>query len=116
MANWIIPCRNTHQVCGRQGLSLAMPKRILEVTDGQLYLLEQPYTASVFACLSHRWGKTGPALKLNSRTIRRLTGGVPYVHLPKTFREAAILCGRIGLGFLWIDALRRFSRCRTTFY
>ncbi|KAG9195889.1 hypothetical protein G6011_01010 [Alternaria panax] len=58
----------------------------------------------MYACLSHCWGTSGPTLKLDKKTYTRFTDGMLIDRLPKTFADAANLCARLGLRFIWIDA------------
>ncbi|KAF2026075.1 HET-domain-containing protein, partial [Setomelanomma holmii] len=57
------------------------------------------------ACLSHCWGKKGAALQLTPDTVDTLRSGVARAELPKTFRDAAEIFEKLGIHFLWIDAM-----------
>ena len=58
-----------------------------------------PYTA-----LSHRWGKKNPyaTTRANLEAYKTV---VPVDDLPKSFQDAITLTRRMGLRYLWIDAL-----------
>ncbi|KAI0831616.1 HET-domain-containing protein [Hypoxylon sp. FL0890] len=57
-----------------------------------------------FAILSYCWGGQQP-VQLTRNTINRFGDGIPISQLPKTLRDATWLTNKIGLGYLWIDAL-----------
>jgi hypothetical protein len=79
------------------------PSRVLDLTqDGQVKLVEglhETYTA-----LSHRWG-TSRHLTATTRTLEELKLGISTNLLPRTFRDAVYATRRLGVDFLWIDAL-----------
>jgi len=56
-------------------------------------------------CLSHCWGPQGPAIRLTRQTEGKLSNSVAMEELPKTFSEAAMVCIKLGVTYLWIDAL-----------
>ncbi|EUC31439.1 hypothetical protein COCCADRAFT_6686 [Bipolaris zeicola 26-R-13] len=58
-----------------------------------------------YVCLSHCWGPEGPTLQLTSTTESDLRQGVDLDTVPRTFSEAAKVCLKMGIRFLWIDAL-----------
>jgi len=59
--------------------------------------------------LSHCWGKEDSLLKLTTKTRARLLEGIEIRDLPKTFRETAEFCSRIGFTYVWIDVLCELS-------
>ncbi|KAH7086718.1 tol protein, partial [Paraphoma chrysanthemicola] len=70
-----------------------------------VYLREYLGQEATYACLSHCWGKEGPALQLTSHKVGELKCGVARAHLPRTFQDAVDICGKLNIKFLWIDAL-----------
>jgi hypothetical protein len=107
LRGWIQECVEHHDSCQKSQLS-DLPKRILKIEGTNLYLREQVTMRAKYACLSHCWGPAGPALKLTGTSLPQPKGGILIEHLPKTFREAVLLCARLGLRFIWIDALCKF--------
>jgi hypothetical protein len=105
---WAQDCVENHACCTNSTAS-SLPKRVLEVTSTHFYLREHMSTRAKYACLSHCWGKEGPALKLNKATIAMLLQGWELGQLPQTFQDTVHVCLRLGIRFLWIDALCRFS-------
>ncbi|KAH7389382.1 heterokaryon incompatibility protein-domain-containing protein [Phaeosphaeria sp. MPI-PUGE-AT-0046c] len=102
---WIHNCSTHHnRYCTARAKS-HLPKRVLELSHGSLHLRENVISEEVYACLSHCWGTTGPALTLTRETIGKLKDGIPTAELPRTFREVTELCLKLHIRYLWIDAL-----------
>jgi hypothetical protein len=84
---------------------------VLELRGLIVYLRE--YTAPEklrrYASLSHCWGPEGPAIRLTHDTIEQLKDGFSISKLPKTFRDAVKVCQNLGISYLWVDALCKFS-------
>lgn len=57
-----------------------------------------------YITLSHCWGQSVP-LKPTIFSLQQHIEGIPLKSLPKTFRDAAMICSRIGVRYLWIDSL-----------
>lgn len=110
---WINDCVHNHTLCNLSDYSL--PKRVLELTDSKIYLRENQGTPvqAKYACLSHCWGPQGPTIKLTSRTEADLLEGIAVEELPRTFSEATRVCLKLGLSYLWIDALCTFNPSRS---
>ncbi|KAH6644466.1 heterokaryon incompatibility protein-domain-containing protein [Boeremia exigua] len=108
LARWLHECTHNHPMC-RKELSDAvqhyMPNRVLEIEGHQIVLREDLKSKSPYVCLSHCWGPKGVSFKLESSTIEVMRDGVSISALPKTFRDAVLVCLRLGLRFIWIDAL-----------
>jgi hypothetical protein len=104
LSGWIEACAANHDSCQRFQ-SHELPKRVLEIGLTCIYLREHLTIRAKYACLSHCWGSDGPALKLTRTSLHQLESGLLIEHLPKTFREAVLLCSRLSLKFIWIDAL-----------
>ena len=102
--DWTTNCLEHHEHCIQQSAT-QLPKRILKITADRIFLQEQPNSLAPYACLSHCWGPSGPAIKLTADTIGRLCGGLVTSDLPKTFRDAVEVCRHLGIYYLWIDAL-----------
>jgi Heterokaryon incompatibility protein (HET) len=58
-----------------------------------------------YVALSYCWGKNPNHLLLTSQNIEDLCKGVEVSTLDKTFREAIEFTTRLGLEYIWIDAL-----------
>ena len=102
-------CLDYHAYCTNTPSKL--PKRVLELKSTSITLRDTAPISSkeLYACLSHCWGPRGPSLQLTSVTETRLRHGVDIDSLPRTFSEAAKVCMKLGIRFLWIDALCRLG-------
>lgn len=57
-----------------------------------------------YVTLSHRW-PPNLSLKTTSQSIDQHRQGIPLSRMPATFRDAVIVCRKLGIRYLWIDAL-----------
>jgi hypothetical protein len=62
------------------------------------------YSHFAFAALSYCWGGE-QKLKLTTVSKETLMGGIAFASLPRTFQDAVVVASRLGLSYLWIDAL-----------
>lgn len=89
--------RRLLQIHSKQGLTI----RLIESSESNLP------TGTRFAALSHVWGdsKASPPLRLLSSNSYQLKNGIQESELPKSFADAAHVCARLGIRYLWIDSL-----------
>jgi hypothetical protein len=81
-----------------------MPSRLVDLS-GDLYQLVEPVQGSQvsYAALSYRWGR---CIGMTTRkTLPSFKKGISAESMPIVFREAAIICRKLDLNFLWIDSL-----------
>lgn len=97
-------CDEQHSTCSN-GLPQQLPKRILDISEATVVLREQVAGVHRYACLSHCWGREGPEIKTTASTLKAHEAGIPFHRLPKTFRESVELCIRLGIRYIWRDAL-----------
>ncbi|KAI1098345.1 HET-domain-containing protein [Jackrogersella minutella] len=99
-------CTETHDSC-KQILS-SPPRRLIHIGpsgDGLARLYEtfdkfqEPYVA-----LSYCWGKSN-VLKTESSNIQSLMQGFSLEKLPTAVQDAAHITQKLGLNYLWVDAL-----------
>lgn len=90
---------------------VTLPARLLDVgsLDGiQMPFLritrEDPSLSGPYAALSYCWG-TSPAFTTSVSTLHERRQGIPLISLPKTLRDAVYITRRLGIQYLWIDAL-----------
>ncbi|KAF2833726.1 HET-domain-containing protein [Ophiobolus disseminans] len=57
-----------------------------------------------WVCLSYCWGGDQPSKTTKANLDERLTL-LPFADLPKTITDAITVTGRLGLRYLWVDAL-----------
>ena len=59
-----------------------------------------------YVCLSYRWGPLGSALPLLTKKNKsEFEQEIPWLSMPKTFKDVFILVRRLGIEFLWVDSL-----------
>lgn len=106
---WIKTCCNSHKQCqvtGKDGLSF-LPTRVIDVgvDDGdalKLHVSTEDEQAE-YACLSYCWG--GDQFKTTCANLEGLTAEIPGDSLSQTVADAADVTRRLGLRYLWVDAL-----------
>ncbi|OCL12919.1 HET-domain-containing protein, partial [Glonium stellatum] len=88
--------------------NLKLPNRVLDLSlltsNGKVVLSERSTDTSLYACLSHCWGKNRP-LVTTSETLAQHKLGISYNKLPKTFQDAITFVCRMSIRYLWIDSL-----------
>ncbi|KAI1130401.1 HET-domain-containing protein [Nemania abortiva] len=112
---WIKSCLDSHSQCfNTQTTEHWIPSRLLEIDHGdhglEIRLVEssdlRPWAGIKFAALSHVWGNQNPSpLCLLSSNLYEFKHGIQESELPKNFVDAAHVCVRLGLRYLWIDSL-----------
>ncbi|KAK7417784.1 hypothetical protein QQZ08_011480 [Neonectria magnoliae] len=108
---WIDTCtaRDTtgHESCSKEKQTLS-PLRLLEVMSGDNVRLKETEGLQVqYTILSYCWGTSPDVLK--SRTVPsnlslRLSG-FSLRSLPQTLQDSVTLTRRLGISYIWIDAL-----------
>ncbi|KAF4965392.1 hypothetical protein FSARC_6806 [Fusarium sarcochroum] len=121
LSNWIEACSQNHHSCKKlhtrkNELKDWLPARLVKITssvDGVpetiqvIETADDNYSAADinYATLSYCWG-TKPFTKLLESNIETMkTVGVFVKDLPATFRDAITATSRLGLKYIWIDAL-----------
>ena len=103
ISQWIQHCNTNHEcISSTPAVSKYFPTRLLMIgglSKPQLKLIDTQKTRchGPYATLSYCWG-SGVPIKLLSTSISEST-------LPKTLREAVMVARRIGVKYLWVDAL-----------
>ncbi|KAF2108726.1 heterokaryon incompatibility protein-domain-containing protein [Lophiotrema nucula] len=111
---WLRNCFQNHPLC-RQSFSPQqgqfVPTRLIDVTNtgfprlivtnGQGIVSEK---IDKYVTVSHRWS-TEETLKLLRENLTQLECGIDICTLPQVFRDAFTVATRLGVRFVWIDAL-----------
>ncbi|KAF5019376.1 hypothetical protein F66182_8626 [Fusarium sp. NRRL 66182] len=107
-------CRAEHSSCvafeGRRLSSVhALPTRVvyigtLEDKALRLYIPDADQKDDYIA-LSYCWGRDDPELKMTAANINDLLKSVPFNTLSKTVQDAVTFTRRLGVRYLWVDAL-----------
>jgi hypothetical protein len=111
---WLDDCRENHARCRlAYDSSLRPPTRLLDVgvnldTKGDVRLVQGASCHGPYAALSYCWGPDRDLI-LTHESEGNLRAGIDVTKLPGTLRDAVIVTRRIGLRYLWIDALCIFQ-------
>ncbi|KAF2759677.1 HET-domain-containing protein [Pseudovirgaria hyperparasitica] len=105
-------CVSKHTVC--QEAPAAQPTRLLYVgkdKESPIKLCELPYNRLKYAALSHCWGR-GPSITTTKANLAARKKYIDFGAMPALFQDAVIIARKLGIGFLWIDALCIIQDCR----
>jgi hypothetical protein len=108
IAAWMKICLATHPNCSAGHLDPQLPTRVIDVgtsnsnRDPFLYIA-QGHRAQ-YLTLSYTWGHALP-FTTKSSSLQARKAGMPLAKLPKTFQEAIQITRKLGVRYLWIDAL-----------
>lgn len=103
---WVDRCRTSHN-CGHPG-SPRLPPRVLDIgpaPESPLMLRELGEHMAQYNCLSHRWGDQQPLVTTSANLSTYMTQGIPWGHVPKTYRDAVDVTRLLGIRYIWIDSL-----------
>ncbi|KAF1984229.1 CNVH-domain-containing protein [Aulographum hederae CBS 113979] len=107
---WISTCVKSHPKCASRvenHKTTLLPRRILDLgadLSGPVKVLTTNGERGQYACLSHCWGKT-KNITLSNGNKEDLSRKVPWKEMPKTYTDAIKFCRKLGIRYLWIDAL-----------
>jgi hypothetical protein len=107
ISSWMEKCRNSHPSCHLG--SHAMPARLIEIADyGTEYRLRlrdtDDLSSATFTALSYCWGGD-QSVKCLKDLIPRFSIRIPFGDRPATINDAISVCCRVGIEYLWVDAL-----------
>jgi hypothetical protein len=116
VSSWLESCQSSHAECRAVQAVAAtqkvLPTRLLDLSnEGQIRLCnsEALRPGVKYATLSHCWGveKTDSLrkYKLFQNELALFETGLATNLLPQTFQDAILVTRRLGLFYLWIDAL-----------
>jgi hypothetical protein len=104
---WIDKCNTDHINC-REDHNSWYPTRLLHFgrqdQNLRLVISKDHSPSSTYITLSHRWP---PKLnvQLKSSTMAEFQHGVEISRLPQVFQDSVKIAQRLGISYLWIDAL-----------
>lgn len=105
-ATWLSKCLGNHHRCGKASPH-ELPTRVIDVgveNAVNVQLLKGSPLEGYWAALSYCWGEQG-FLKTTKNNISEHFEGIRLSKLPKTLRDAVLITRRLGLRYIWIDAL-----------
>lgn len=107
MTGWIEDCITSHPACQNES-KLSLPTRLLDVSSkSEPFLVHPGDLTARYVALTYCWGEW-PQFFPPKTTCRNLNSRVhklPISDLPVLFREAIEVTRRLGIQFIWIDAL-----------
>ncbi|RSL54077.1 hypothetical protein CEP54_010094 [Fusarium duplospermum] len=115
VSTWIAEClegrargRRIHTRCPRP-VDDFLPKRLIEISHdaNQEYLLKLIETDSLHAkgyiALSYCWGGD-QLIKTTRALLPSWMEDIPWEKLPATLKDAIVVCAKLGIPYIWIDA------------
>lgn len=107
MRIWLNDCQDKHESCPRR-CSPLLPTRVVDIgdeADSRIRLRSNPSGArGQYAALSYCWGGDQP-YKTTMSNLNSYTQDLASVVFPKTLSDAIKVCRKVGLRYIWIDAL-----------
>jgi hypothetical protein len=113
--SWIHECLSTHEHCSMEGIS-TLPSRLIDVgfeersPSVKLYITDPNGECGAYSALSYCWGGPQPVTATKS-SLDMLKSGIAITALPQTIQDAVEVTRRLGLRFVWIDALCIIQDC-----
>ncbi|RKK11296.1 hypothetical protein BFJ66_g8908 [Fusarium oxysporum f. sp. cepae] len=121
LSKWINNCSDNHKSCNKLHARTGenrewLPARLVKIirnADGVPEIIKVVETNRSndlppkieYATLSYCWGRQPFTKLLRSDIESMATTGMPVKDLPATFRDAITVTNRLGLEYIWIDAL-----------
>ena len=105
--DWMAVCDASHDDC-KVLASVELPTRVIDInpTADRLrpVLVTTNGGSGQYAALSYSWGD-GLPLKLERSSLASFISGIPWEDIPKTLQDAMTITYKLGLRYLWVDAL-----------
>lgn len=108
-ATWLKDCVENHPTCGVPG-PVPLPTRVIDVGDANSIeprLVESRGLHDNYVALSYCWGD--PEIHPRMRTLRTNYDDhmrcIKYSSMPRTIQDAVTICRKLGVRYLWVDAL-----------
>ncbi|KAH8665150.1 heterokaryon incompatibility protein-domain-containing protein [Tricladium varicosporioides] len=110
--DWLSNCVNNHAGTKNRSCEnkspVKLPSRLVDLSDLDSNRIRIIVTAQgskgVYAALSYCWGPSS-FFTTTSKTLPARMAGFPPSDLPKTLRDAVVVTRRLGIQYLWVDAL-----------
>jgi hypothetical protein len=105
---WLRECLSSHPFCGTSSAS-PFPTRLIDIGNGTSTRAPRlciPATGAsgTYAALSYCWG-TAQNNTLTKGNLKEKKDEIPLSTLPKTIQDALEITKKLGLQYLWVDAL-----------
>lgn len=112
---WLDECQSQHTCCKnfRKGSLKPLPDRLIEISaideegSHHIRLVETHkfQTHMPYVCLSYCWGNTENPGRTTTGNIAQYLENIALDQLPKTIRDAILLCLKLEFWYVWIDCL-----------
>ncbi|KAI1805399.1 HET-domain-containing protein [Daldinia bambusicola] len=106
-AGWLSYCMKHDESCNPPD-KMFVPRRLLDVgsSDQVEPFLFEPTKPTAYACLSYCWGKdVEDVLKTTTSNLNDHYKEVPLNSMPRTLRDAVMVCRGLGILYLWADSI-----------
>jgi Heterokaryon incompatibility protein (HET) len=110
LREWLRDCNETHSDHGMAcNADNELPTRVLDVGDVENQIQPRLYRPKKdekgrYIALSHCWGES-QLISTKTASIEAHYEAIKWNDLPKTFQDAVVVTGKLGIRFLWIDSL-----------
>ena len=113
ITKWLGTCSQTHIECQLED-DTRLPTRVIDVGPADATqaprLLVTSGESGRYVALSHCWGSlmqsdAGQHARTLTTNLENMQRGISLENLPRTFQDAVLVVRKLGLRFLWIDAL-----------
>ncbi|KAF1826655.1 HET-domain-containing protein, partial [Dissoconium aciculare CBS 342.82] len=106
ISRWLQDCQ-IHPKCKKE-VNHVLPSRVLDIGTSAIPHIRLRITnedeKGKYAALSYCWGGyTGFMLKQHN--MADFQHSIDEISMPQTYKDAILLCRRLGIQYLWIDAL-----------
>jgi hypothetical protein len=105
-AKALLECITHHSNCilAENGLP-QLPSRVLDLSaPEEIKLIESKSLEGRYVALSHRWGSS-TITKTTKANLQSRLNGITFNELTRTMQDAVTITRRLGIKFLWIDAI-----------
>ena len=116
---WLYRCLKCHPCSKNPPFSEilwpVLPKRIVDVSrldQGSIRLVAGGRRRSPYCALSYRWQDT--TIKSTAESLETFGREIPLNTLQTQLRDACLIASRLGIRYVWIDALVCYPCCSIT--
>lgn len=113
---WMLECETSHIKCNVRShtkqQSRVLPTRLIDVGSideeeiPKIYVPDPPNHENLeYTALSYAWGSDPTFARTTASNISEMRNGLPWDKLAKTIQEAIVFTRKLGIKYLWVDAL-----------